>query len=99
MPTADLGDIEIYYREHEDGPPALGIMGFALDQRYWATQIPGVSQTHRFITFDNRSIGRSTGDPPTSIKEMADDAVRLLDHLEIERSVVYGVSMGGAIAQ
>jgi aminoacrylate hydrolase len=99
MPTADLGDLQIYYREHGAGPPALGIMGFALDQRYWATQIPGVSQTHRFITFDNRSIGRSTGDPPTSIKEMSEDAVRLLDHLEIERAVVYGVSMGGAIAQ
>ena len=99
MPTADLGDVQIYYREHGEGPPALGIMGFALDQRYWATQVSGVSQTHRFITFDNRSIGRSTGDPPTSIKEMADDAVRLLDHLDIDRAVVYGVSMGGAIAQ
>ena len=99
MPTADLKDLQIYYREHGEGPPALGVMGFALDQRYWATQISGVSQTHRFITFDNRSVGRSTGEPPTSIKEMADDAVRLLDHLGIDKSVVYGVSMGGAIAQ
>ena len=99
MPSADLGDLSLYYKEHGDGPPALGIMGFALDQRYWATQIAGVTPTHRFITFDNRGVGRSTGTAATSIDQMADDAVRLLDHLGIDRAVVYGVSMGGAIAQ
>ena len=99
MPTADLGDLSLYYREHGDGPPVLGIMGFALDQRYWATQIAGVTTSHRFITYDNRGVGRSSGDAATSIDQMADDAVRLMDHLGIEKSVVYGVSMGGAIAQ
>ncbi|MDQ3940507.1 MAG: alpha/beta hydrolase [Actinomycetota bacterium] len=99
MPSADLGDLTLHYKEHGDGPPALGIMGFALDQRYWATQVAGVTATHRFITFDNRGVGRSTGNAATSIDQMADDAVRLLDHLGIDRAVVYGVSMGGAIAQ
>lgn len=99
MPTADLGDLSLYYRAHGEGPPVLGIMGFALDQRYWATQISGVTTSHRFITFDNRGVGRSTGEAATSIDQMADDAIRLLDHLEIDKTVVYGVSMGGAIAQ
>jgi pimeloyl-ACP methyl ester carboxylesterase len=100
MPTADLGDFQLYYRESGDGPPVLGIMGFALDQRYWATQIAGVLEGgHRFITFDNRGVRRSSGEPPSSIEEMADDAVRLLDHLGIDKAVIYGVSMGGAIAQ
>lgn len=99
MPTADLGDLSLYYKEHGEGPPVLGVMGFALDQRYWATQISGVTGTHKFITFDNRGVGRSTGNAATSIDQMADDAVRLLDHLGIEKAVVYGVSMGGAIAQ
>lgn len=99
MPTADLGDLNLYYKEHGEGAPVLGIMGFALDQRYWATQVSGVSATHRFITFDNRGVGRSTGESATSIDQMADDAVRLLDHLGIDKTVAYGVSMGGAIAQ
>ena len=101
MPDADLGDFTIHYKEHGDpnNPPCLGVMGFALDQRYWAMQVQAVTNTHRFLTFDNRGIGRSTGAPVMSIKEMADDSVRLLDSLGIEETVVFGLSMGGAISQ
>jgi 3-oxoadipate enol-lactonase len=99
MPSADLGDIQLHYKEWGEGPPVLGVMGFGLDSRFWASQIPAVTKTHGFITFDNRSVGRSTGAPPTSIEEMADDAFRLLDHLGIEKTVLFGVSMGGTIAQ
>lgn len=99
MPAADLGDVALHYREHGAGPPCIGIMGFALDQRFWSAQIPSVTKTHRFITFDNRGIRRSTGGVSTSIDQMADDTVRLLDHLGIESCVVMGASMGGTIAQ
>ena len=101
MPNADLGDVSLHYKEHGDqaNPPCLGVMGFALDQRYWAMQVQGVTKTHRFITFDNRGVGRSNGEPVTSIKEMADDAVRLLDHLGIDKTVVFSLSRGGAITQ
>lgn len=101
MPLAELGDVSLHFKDHgnPDAPPALGIMGFALDQRYWAAQIPAVTGTHRFVTFDNRGVGRSTGDASVPLETMADDAVRLLDHLGIEKSVVIGLSMGGTIAQ
>jgi pimeloyl-ACP methyl ester carboxylesterase len=99
MPLADLGDISLYYQRRGNGPPALGVMGFALDHRFWASAIPAVTPTHEFITFDNRGVGRSTGAIPSTFDEMANDAVRLLDHLEIEKAVVFGVSMGGAVAQ
>lgn len=99
MPTAEIGDGALHYKVRGDGPPVLGIMGFSLDQRYWASQIPAVIPTHRFITFDNRGIGRSTGTPPTSVDEMAADAIALLDHLEIDKTVLFGLSMGGTIAQ
>ncbi len=101
MPVADLGDLKLHFTEHgtPGGAPVLGIMGFGLDQRFWAAQVPAVTQTHRFITFDNRGVGRSTAGAVSSIDEMADDAVRLLDHLGLDETVVFGVSMGGAIAQ
>ena len=99
MPIADLGDVKISYARRGEGPPVLGVMGFALDQRFWATQVPAVTAGNEFITFDNRGVGRSTGAIATTIDEMANDAVRLLDELEIEKTVIFGVSMGGAIAQ
>lgn len=101
MPLADLGDVSLHYKDHGDpaAPPALGVMGFALDQRYWAAQIPAVTATHRFVTFDNRGVGRSTGNASVPLETMADDAVRLLDHLGVEKTVLIGLSMGGTIAQ
>lgn len=99
MPYADLGDIKLHYKSYGDGFPVLGIMGFGLDQRYWAAQVPAVTEGNRFITFDNRGSGRSSEHLPSSIDELADDAVRLLDHLEIDKAIVFGASMGGTIAQ
>lgn len=99
MPHADLGDIELYYRTYGDGPPVLGVMGFGLDQRFWAAQVPAITDGNRFVTFDHRGSGRSTRVDPGSLEEMGDDAIRLLDHLDIDRAVVFGASMGGAIAQ
>ena len=102
MPTADLDDITLHYQRRGKGPPLLGIMGFGLDQRFWASQIPVVTATHEFITFDNRGVGRSRrqGAPlVTSVEDMVDDTVALLDHLNVESCLVYGTSMGGAIAQ
>jgi pimeloyl-ACP methyl ester carboxylesterase len=99
MPVADLGDIALHYRTYGAGPPVLGIMGFGLDQRFWASQVPAVAERNTFITFDNRGSGRSSRQPAGSIDEMANDAVRLLDHLEIEKAVIFGASMGGTIAQ
>jgi pimeloyl-ACP methyl ester carboxylesterase len=99
MPLADLDDAQIYYKIRGEGPPVLGVMGFGLDQRYWAAQIPPIIERNSFITFDNRGAGRSTGALVTTIDEMANDAIRLLDSLGIEKTIVFGVSMGGAIAQ
>ena len=99
MPSGQVSDTGLHYKIWGEGPPVLGIMGFALDQRYWSSQIPAVTPTHSFITFDNRGVGRSAGTPPTSVDEMAADAIGLLDDLGIERCVLFGLSMGGTIAQ
>jgi aminoacrylate hydrolase len=99
MPFAELDDVSLYYETRGDGPPVIGIMGFGLDQRFWAGQIPTVTAANTFVTFDNRGTGRSHGAPATTIAAMAADAGALMDHLGHSRAIVMGVSMGGAIAQ
>jgi pimeloyl-ACP methyl ester carboxylesterase len=57
-------------------------------------------QQYQVITFDNRGTGQSDKvDAPMTLAGLADDAVKLLDELKIPRAHVFGVSMGGMIAQ
>jgi 3-oxoadipate enol-lactonase len=50
--------------------------------------------------FNNRASGRSDSRGPlTSIPQFAGDAVRLLDALDVDSAHIYGLSMGGMIAQ
>ncbi len=100
MPTAKVGDINIYYESHGDGEALLLIMGYGQYSAHWATLIPPLSQEYRVISFDNRGTGRSDKpDIPYTMKMMADDAKGLLDAIGIDSAHVFGISMGGMIAQ
>lgn len=107
MAKASIRDIEMYYEVH--GPtcrPAgraealLLIMGLGANASSWEMQIPDLSREYQVIAFDNRGAGR-TDKPqsPYTMPQMADDAAALLDHLGIESAHVFGMSMGGMIAQ
>ena len=76
------------------------ISGLNSDNASWAGVYDKLAKHFRVIVFDNRASGRS--DTPKnrySIREMADDAIGLLDHLQIKKCHVIGHSMGGYIAQ
>jgi pimeloyl-ACP methyl ester carboxylesterase len=51
------------------------------------------------ILFDNAGIGRSTGDVPTTMAEMANHVMAFLDGLRLTTCDVLGFSLGGVIAQ
>ncbi|HWP66898.1 MAG TPA: alpha/beta fold hydrolase [Candidatus Limnocylindria bacterium] len=100
MATARIGGIDLYYEEHGAGEPLLLVMGFATDSTAWLYQVPEFAKHYRTIVFDNRGVGRSAKPAgPYTIHEMADDAIGLLDHLDVRRAHVLGLSMGGMIAQ
>ena len=100
MPNVPTRDIITYYEEAGSGEPLLMIMGLSGDLQAWALQVPTLARKYRVVTYDNRGAGRTSApDKPYSIKQMADDAVGLLDTLGIARAHVLGFSMGGYIAQ
>lgn len=100
MPTTKVGDITIYYEIHGKGEPLLLVMGYGSNSAHWLAAIDYLSQEYRVVAFDNRGTGRSDKpDVPYTIKMMAGDAVGLLDAIGIDSAHVFGVSMGGMIAQ
>jgi 3-oxoadipate enol-lactonase len=100
MPKAVVNGINLFYEVQSEGEPVLLIYGLAGRGNGWKFQIEALSPRFRVITFDNRGVGESDQpDDPYSIAQMADDAAGLLDALGIESAYVFGISMGGMIAQ
>jgi pimeloyl-ACP methyl ester carboxylesterase len=100
MPTIQLARAALHYEVAGEGPPLLCVMGFGAPLEGYALQARALAAHRRVITFDNRGIGRSSVPRlPWTIDDLAQDALDLLDHLEVPRADVVGVSMGGMIAQ
>lgn len=100
MPTAKVDDISVYYETHGEGEALLLIMGYGSYSRHWSHLIPSLSNDYRVVAFDNRGTGQSDKpDIPYTIEMMAGDAAGLLQAIGIDAVHVFGVSMGGMIAQ
>lgn len=99
MPRIKTATLEINYETIGHGEPLLLIMGFGMPGAAWLPVLPMLGP-FRPIYFDNRGTGYSDKpDGPYTIEQMADDAGNLMRALDIPRASVFGVSMGGMIAQ
>jgi len=97
---ARVNDIRLAYSDHSRGREKTLVLihGFPLDRRLWAAQARGFAALARVVAPDLRGHGKSEVPPgPLTMDQHADDLVALLDHLEIRRAVVGGLSMGGYI--
>src|SRR5882672_6274017 len=93
-------EAKMYWDEQGEGEPVLLIMGLGYPSVMWFRTRPLLAARYRTIAFDNRGVGRSDMPPgPYPIALMAADAAAVLDASGFESAHVYGVSMGGMIAQ
>jgi 3-oxoadipate enol-lactonase len=93
-------DARIYWDEQGKGEPVLLIMGLGYPSYLWHRTRPALNERYRTIALDNRGSGQSDVPPgPYSIALMASDAAAALDAAELESAHVFGLSMGGMIAQ
>jgi len=100
MDRARINGIDIAYDVSGGGDPVVLIGGFGMTKEGWAEQVAALAGQFRVITFDNRGVGESTvPSEPFTIDDMAADTAGLLDHLGIDAAHLFGVSMGGLIAQ
>lgn len=101
MPSASLGDIQIYYEEQGDGEAIL-----LAPPSWWPCDtwrvgvVPFLTRRYRTIIFDCRGTGYSSKpDHGYTIRQFAEDCAGLLEHLQISRCHAVGFALGGQIVQ
>lgn len=99
----DSDGVKIHYIVEGKGEPVVLIHGFAADIQTnwgWPGVLKALAKDYQVIALDLRGHGRSGKPHEAKLygKNMAEDVVRLLDHLKIKRAHIVGYSMGGGIA-
>ncbi|KYK44619.1 alpha/beta hydrolase [Bradyrhizobium liaoningense] len=97
MITAKDG-VKLHVEEAGEGTPILFIHEFGGNHQSWEPQLRYFSRRHRCISYAAR--GYPPSDVPDGVEAYsqaiaADDAVAVLDALEIEKAHIVGLSMGG----
>ncbi len=93
--------LKIRYEIRGQGDPVALIMGFSGSSRTWGEPfIAGMERSFQLVLIDNRGTGESDKpDRPWTLADMAADVGTVLDHAKINRAHIFGISMGGMIAQ
>ncbi|RII26307.1 MAG: alpha/beta hydrolase [Geobacter sp.] len=96
---AFINGINLAYEDAGSGPAVMLIHGFPLCRKMWRPQRNKLPLSgYRVIAPDLRGFGESDApDGPYSMELYADDLIGLMDHLEIEKAVIGGMSMGGYV--
>jgi pimeloyl-ACP methyl ester carboxylesterase len=101
-----LDDATVLWAEERGDPTApalLLVMGANASGVTWPEAlVDRLAQRHRVIRYDHRDTGRSSqvfGERPYAIRDLADDAVAVLDGLGVDQAHVVGMSMGGVLVQ
>lgn len=101
MPTVQANDITLYYEIHgeQHDDTLLLINGVGQWHEAWWRNVGPLAEHFRVITYDLRGIGASDKpNIPYTLEMLADDALNLLDALDVSQTAVFGHSLGGGIA-
>ena len=100
MPRIPIGDIEVNYEEAGKGIPLVMVHGLNGDLTGWALIMPEFAKHYRTVALDVRGHGGTDKpDQPYSIQGFSGDLYGFMRKLEIPKAHIFGLSMGGAIAQ
>jgi pimeloyl-ACP methyl ester carboxylesterase len=96
MPTLETEPAELYYEDSGgEGAPIVFSHGLLMDHDMFEPQVAALRSEFRCITWDQRGHGSTKTQGSWSYWDSARDLIGLLDHLEIERAFLVGMSQGG----
>jgi pimeloyl-ACP methyl ester carboxylesterase len=91
-------NVKIYYDDVGSGAPVVMIHGAATSSKVYDGLTSRLVAQFRCIRLDLRGLGRSDRVDAVSPTAWCDDAMALLDHLEIDEAHLLGCSLGARIA-
>jgi 3-oxoadipate enol-lactonase len=92
------GALRLAYDHAGAGDTVVFLHGIGGNARNWHRQLTALADRYRAVAWDARGYGNSDDyDGPLDFGDFAHDLARLLDHLEVERAHLCGLSMGGRI--
>jgi pimeloyl-ACP methyl ester carboxylesterase len=101
MPKIKLNSIELYYEEYGDGDGVVILLhGFLSSSKMWSNNcVPDLMKRYRVYAIDARGHGNSNKVKiGCNLQQMADDIYRFMILQNIDKCILAGMSMGGAIA-
>jgi pimeloyl-ACP methyl ester carboxylesterase len=100
VPEARVNGVTLYYEEHGEGAPILGIHGSGSSAVLWEDAAAELGKHGRTIVYDRRGFGRSERPEPleVDVHVHADDAAALLDVLGATPAILIGRSYGADVA-
>ncbi len=102
MPYANRTDCRLHYEL--SGDPSLPVLvlirGLGRSRSYWRSVVPLLEPRFRLLLVDNRGVGKSDATwGAYTTRQLADDVLAVMDAASVERAHVFGMSLGGMIAQ
>lgn len=103
MPSIEANGMTLHYRF--DGPPEAPVVmlsnSLASDLVMWKAQVSAFTDAgYRVLRYDSRGHGRSTvPEGPYTMALLTEDAVALMDVLDLDRVIFLGCSKGGMVGQ
>lgn len=89
---------ELFYEVRGNGPPVVLLHPFPANHHFWDGCIPYLEDRYRLILPDLRAHGDSSpGTGAATMEKHARDVAALCDHLQIEKALFVGVSIGGYV--
>lgn len=97
----DFGNLNYYLASVNSGLPVLlGLSGFGCSHYNYLDLLPELTKNFQVVLIDNRGMGDSDKtETQYSLRDVAQDALAVMDHLKIRQFGLMGISMGGFIAQ
>ncbi|WP_109439964.1 3-oxoadipate enol-lactonase [Acinetobacter haemolyticus] len=87
--------LAVQVQGQKDAPVIMFSNSLGTDHGMWQAQVEALSEQYRIVTYDTRGHGASRVIEQSTLQNLAEDVVDILDALKIDKAHFCGISMGG----